>query len=66
MSANDRPSSRETRQEARVQMTHDSCGGKADLIISQSLGSVTYSIRCHECGYAETWSPDPTTKPTIH
>lgn len=66
MSANERPSRPETRQEARVEMTHDDCGGRADLIISQSLGSVTYSLHCHDCGYVETWSPDPTSNPTVH
>lgn len=65
MSANKRPSGREVLQEANLQMTHDACGGRANLVISQSLGSVSYSVHCRDCGYVETWSPDPADDPKI-
>ncbi len=65
MSTNERPSGREILQKANLQMTHEACGGRADLVISQGLGNVTYSVHCHDCGYVETWSPDPAADPKI-
>jgi len=66
MSNNQQSSGREMLQKAHLQMTHEACGGRAEFAISQSGASVTYSVHCHDCGYVETWSPDPASDLRVH
>lgn len=49
----------------RVEMRHEACGGRADLVIANHIDAISYEILCYECGYAESWSVDPTDKQTI-
>jgi len=49
----------------RVALRHEACGGRADLTIANHIDGITYHIHCHECGYTESWSADPTAKQRI-
>ncbi len=58
MSACELPTRQESPREARVEMTHKACGGKADLTILMGLSNVIYVVQCYDCGYVEAWSLD--------
>ena len=58
MSACERPTRQESPLEARLEMIHGACGGRADLTILQGLNSVICFVQCYDCGYVDTWLPD--------
>jgi hypothetical protein len=49
----------------RVEMRHEACGGRADLVIANHIDAISYEILCYECGYAESWSVNPSDQQTI-
>jgi hypothetical protein len=59
MSQHELPTRQESPREARFEMIHGACGGRADLTILQDLNNVFCLMHCYDCGYVETWSPDP-------
>ena len=44
---------------ARLEMSHGACGGRAELTIVQNLNNLICLVQCYDCGYVDTWSPDP-------
>ena len=40
-------------------MIHGACGGRAELTIVEDRTDVICLVHCYDCGYVETWLPDP-------
>ncbi len=61
----DQPEAPKAARVTRVTLQHEACGGRADLVIAHHIDGVTYKILCHECGYSESWSANPSEKQRI-
>jgi len=59
MSACERATQQESPRGTRLEMIHGACGGRAELTIVEDRTDVICLVHCYDCGYVETWLPDP-------